>query len=59
VIGTNKKDALETVQHLLADIEAQILLSPENPDPAAASPTVAHESSSSGSRRCSRLSASG
>jgi ferredoxin--NADP+ reductase len=35
VIGTNKKDALETVQHLLADVESQALLSPENPDPAA------------------------
>jgi len=35
VIGTNKKDALETVQHLLADIESQALLSPENADPAA------------------------
>ena len=35
VIGTNKKDALETVQHLLADVESQTLLEPENPDPAA------------------------
>jgi ferredoxin/flavodoxin---NADP+ reductase len=35
VIGTNKKDALETVQHLLADIEAQTLLNPANPEPAA------------------------
>ncbi len=35
VIGTNKKDALETVQHLLADVEAEKLLSPENPDPVA------------------------
>src|SRR6478736_2720257 len=35
VIGTNKKDALETVQHLLADVESQALLSPENPDPGA------------------------
>ena len=35
VIGTNKKDALETVQHLLADVEAGTLLDPENPDPAA------------------------
>jgi len=33
VIGTNKKDALETVQHLFADVESQTLLSPENPDP--------------------------
>jgi ferredoxin--NADP+ reductase len=35
VIGTNKKDALETVQHLLADVESGTLLSPENPDPVA------------------------
>src|SRR3954471_19916837 len=35
VIGTNKKDALETVQHLLADIESQTLLDPANPDPSA------------------------
>ena len=35
VIGTNKKDALETVQHLLADVESGTLLEPENPSPAA------------------------
>jgi ferredoxin--NADP+ reductase len=35
VIGTNKKDALETVQHLLADIGSQALLRPESPDPSA------------------------
>jgi ferredoxin/flavodoxin---NADP+ reductase len=35
VIGTNKKDALETVRHLLADVESQTLLDPEHPDPAA------------------------
>jgi ferredoxin--NADP+ reductase len=35
VIGTNKKDALETVQNLLQDVEEQKLLSPEKPDPAA------------------------
>jgi ferredoxin--NADP+ reductase len=35
VIGTNKKDALETVQHLFADVEAETLLSPANPDPVA------------------------
>ena len=35
VIGTNKKDALETVQHLLADIADGTLLEPESPDPAA------------------------
>jgi ferredoxin--NADP+ reductase len=33
VIGTNKKDALETVQHLIEDIGAGKLLDPENPDP--------------------------
>src|SRR6478609_815229 len=35
VIGTNKKDALETVQHLLADVEAGILLEPADPSPSA------------------------
>ena len=35
VIGTNKKDALETVQHLLADVAEQKLLAPESPDPGA------------------------
>ncbi|HEY5976543.1 MAG TPA: FAD-dependent oxidoreductase [Solirubrobacterales bacterium] len=35
VIGTNKKDALETVQHLLADVGSQTLLAPESPDPIA------------------------
>jgi len=35
VIGTNKKDALETVQNLFEDIEEQKLLSPASPDPAA------------------------
>jgi ferredoxin--NADP+ reductase len=35
VIGTNKKDALETVQHLLADVETQTLLAAANPDPTA------------------------
>ena len=35
VIGTNKKDALETVQHLLADVESQTLLDPESPEPGA------------------------
>ncbi len=33
VIGTNKKDALETVGHLLADVESQTLLDPANPGP--------------------------
>jgi ferredoxin/flavodoxin---NADP+ reductase len=35
VIGTNKKDALETVQNLFEDVESGTLISPENPDPAA------------------------
>jgi ferredoxin--NADP+ reductase len=35
VIGTNKKDALETVQHLFADVESGTLLSPEQSDPGA------------------------
>jgi ferredoxin--NADP+ reductase len=35
VIGTNKKDALETVQHLLADIGEQTLLDPQRPEPEA------------------------
>ena len=35
VIGTNKKDALETVQHLLADVGSQTLLDPESPGPEA------------------------
>ena len=35
MIGTNKKDALETVQHLLADVESQTLLAPESPAPEA------------------------
>ncbi len=35
VIGTNKKDALETVRHLLADVESQTLLRPERPEPGA------------------------
>ncbi len=35
VIGTNKKDALETVQHLLADIESGTLLDPADPEPGA------------------------
>jgi ferredoxin--NADP+ reductase len=35
VIGTNKKCALETVQHLLADVGSQTLLDPESPEPVA------------------------
>ncbi len=35
VIGTNKKDALETVAHLLADLQSQTLLNPANPNPTA------------------------
>lgn len=35
VIGTNKKDALETVQNLLEDVASGDLGTPEQPDPAA------------------------
>ncbi len=35
VIGTNKKDAQETVAHLIADVESGILLDPESPEPQA------------------------
>ncbi len=35
VIGTNKKDALETVRHLLDDVATGTLLAPATPDPAA------------------------
>ena len=35
VIGTNKKDSQETVDHLLADVAEQKLLGPERPDPSA------------------------
>jgi ferredoxin--NADP+ reductase len=35
VIGTNKKDALETVRHLLADVASDTLLEPANPAPEA------------------------
>jgi ferredoxin--NADP+ reductase len=35
VIGTNKKDALETVQHLLADVREGRLLEPSSPEPTA------------------------
>jgi ferredoxin/flavodoxin---NADP+ reductase len=35
VIGTNKKDASETVQHLLTDVGTETLLSPSNPAPEA------------------------
>jgi ferredoxin--NADP+ reductase len=35
VIGTNKKDALETVRHLLADTGEGALLEPESPEPEA------------------------
>lgn len=35
VIGTNKKDALETVQHLIADVDSDTLLEPESPEPEA------------------------
>jgi ferredoxin/flavodoxin---NADP+ reductase len=35
VIGTNKKDALETVRHLLADVADGKLLEPASPEPGA------------------------
>ena len=35
VIGTNKKDALETVRHLLEDVASGILLEPSSPEPTA------------------------
>ncbi|MGZ8665925.1 MAG: FAD-dependent oxidoreductase [Solirubrobacterales bacterium] len=35
VIGTNKKDALETVKHLLDDVASGTLLEPASPEPAA------------------------
>ena len=35
VIGTNKKDSLETVRHLLEDVGTGHLLKPESPDPGA------------------------
>ena len=41
VIGTNKKDALETIGCLLADVETQTLLCPETPEPAAVEATLA------------------
>jgi ferredoxin--NADP+ reductase len=44
VIGTNKKDALETVQNLLEDVGAETLLSPENPDPTAVEDLLAERS---------------
>jgi ferredoxin/flavodoxin---NADP+ reductase len=33
IIGTNKRDAQETVDHLLADFDAGVLLDPVDPDP--------------------------
>jgi ferredoxin--NADP+ reductase len=33
IIGTNKRDAQETVDHLLADFDAGLLLDPKDPDP--------------------------
>ncbi len=35
VIGTNKKCATETVEHLLADVHSDAMLEPADPDPAA------------------------
>jgi ferredoxin--NADP+ reductase len=44
VIGTNKKDALETVQHLLADVASDTLLDPANPAPEAIEGLLAEKS---------------
>jgi ferredoxin--NADP+ reductase len=43
VIGTNKKDASETVQHLLADVGSQTLLEPANPAPEAVEALLAEK----------------
>ena len=56
VIGTNKKDALETVQHLLADVEAETLLAPESPDPAAVEALLASAASATSASRTGRRS---
>lgn len=42
VIGTNKPDALETVEHMMADLEAGVILSPAHPE-AAAAEVLVHE----------------
>jgi ferredoxin/flavodoxin---NADP+ reductase len=44
VIGTNKKDALETVQHLFEDVSTQKLLQPESPDASAVESLLAERS---------------
>jgi len=41
VIGTNKRDAQETVEHLLEDMAEDRLPEPENPDPAAVEALIA------------------
>lgn len=41
VIGTNKPDALETVQHMLEDVATGKILSPEHPDAEAAAHYIA------------------
>ena len=43
IIGTNKPDALETVNHMLEDAAAGLTLQPEAPDPAAVLATVADQ----------------
>ena len=43
VIGTNKKDASETVQHLLADVGSGTLLEPTNPAPEAVEALLAEK----------------
>ncbi len=46
VIGTNKKDALETVTHLLADVAAGALLEPADPGPEAVENLLAERGTS-------------
>jgi ferredoxin--NADP+ reductase len=43
VIGTNKKDSLETVGHLLADVASGTLLDPANPAPEAVEQLLAEK----------------
>lgn len=43
VIGTNKPDALETVQNMLADVATGQILQPEHPDPADAAAFIAEK----------------
>ncbi len=43
VIGTNKADSVETVQCMLEDLDAGLVLEPESPDPAAAERMIAEK----------------